>query len=146
MAGLDDFAKQISRIAVEVEGNVEKAMKDCAHAVARSVIEATPVDTGRARSNWLAGLDQPVDGTVDAHVAGAKGSTADANADAAIGAASDVIDAFDIEKNAEIHLTNNLPYIQPLNDGHSAQAPVNFVERAVIEGLATVRGAKIIQE
>lgn len=146
MAGLDDFAKRISRLAVQVEGNVEAAVKDCAHAVARSVVEATPVDTGKARSNWLAGLDQPVEGAVEAHVAGAKGSTADANAEAAIGAAAEVIDAFDIEKNAEIHLANNLPYIRSLNDGHSKQAPANFVETAVLEGLATVRGARILKE
>ena len=52
MAGLDDLAKRLDRIAVRVEGNVERAMKDCAQVVLRSVVEGTPVDTGTARSNW----------------------------------------------------------------------------------------------
>jgi len=54
MAGLDDFAKKIDRIAVRVEGNLEKAVKNCAEAVARSVISNTPVDTvGRAATGPL---------------------------------------------------------------------------------------------
>ena len=146
MAGLNDFAKRVSRIAVEVEGNVERAMKDCATAVARSVVEGTPVDTGKARSNWLAGIDTPVIAEIEAHAPGMGGSTGDTNAEAAIGLASAVIETFDIEKNRSIHVTNNLPYIQPLNDGHSAQAPANFVEMAVMEGLATVKGANILKE
>ncbi len=61
-----------------------------------------------------------------------------------IDAAEKVIETFDIKKNAEIHVTNNLSYIGALNDGHSKQAPADFVRLAVMDGLATVRGAKII--
>lgn len=67
----------------------------------------------------------------------------EANAAAAIEAADKVIETFDIGKNAEIHITNNLPYIGALNDGHSKQAPADFVRIAVMDGLATVRGAKV---
>jgi HK97 gp10 family phage protein len=144
MTGLDDFAKRIDRIAVQVEGNVEKAVKDCAGAVARSVISNTPVDTGRARSNWTAQMDAAFNGLFPARVPGEKGSTGEANAAAAVEAAEKVIETFDIEKNAEVHITNNLPYIGALNDGHSKQAPADFVRLAVMDGLATVRGAKVV--
>lgn len=146
MAGLDDFAQQMNRIAVRVEGNVERAVKDCAGAVARSIISNTPVDTGRARSNWTAQMDAAFDGLFPARVHGEKGSTGEANAVAAIEAAEKVIETFDIGKNAEIHVTNNLPYIGALNDGHSKQAPSDFVRLAVMDGLATVRSAKILEE
>jgi Flp pilus assembly protein TadD len=146
MAGLDAFAKRMSRIAVEVEGNVEQAMKDCATAVAKSVVEGTPVDTGKARSNWLAGIDAPVSAEIEPHVPGIAGSTGDANAEAAIDQASAVIETFNIAKNSSIHVTNNLPYIGALNDGHSRQAPTDFVKLAVMDGLATVKGAKILEE
>jgi len=146
MAGLDDLANRLDRIAVRVEGNVERAMKDCAQVVLRSVVEGTPVDTGTARSNWTPELDRAFEGLFPARVPGIKGSTADANAVATITAGAPVIEAFDIRTNREIHITNNAGHIQALNDGHSQQAPADFVRIAVLEGLATVRGAKIIEK
>lgn len=142
----DDFAKRIDRIAVRVEENVERAMKDCAGAVLRSVVENTPVDTGMARSNWSPELDRAFEGLFPARVPGEKGSTAEENAAATIEAGTPTIEAFDIAANREIHITNNAPHIQPLNDGHSKQAPAGFVRIAVMEGLATVRGAKVLKE
>lgn len=146
MAGLDDFANRMSRISVQVEGNVEQAVKDCAVAVTRTVINATPVDTGRARSNWTAELDQAFEKLFPAHVPGVKGSTATANAEIAIERAEAVIEQFDIGKNGSIHISNSLPYIGALNDGHSAQAPADFVTLAVMDGLATVQNAKILKD
>lgn len=146
MAGLDDFANRMSRISVQVEGNVEQAVKDCAVAITRTVINATPVDTGLARSNWTAEMDQAFQKLFPAHVPGEKGSTASANAEIAIGNAEAVIEQFDIGKNSSIHISNSLPYIRALNDGHSAQAPSDFVKLAVMDGLATVRKAKILKD
>ena len=142
----DDFAKRIDRIAVRVEGNVEKAVKDCAGAVLHSVVENTPVDTGYARSNWTPELDRAFEGLFPARVPGERGSTAEENAAATIEAGTPTIEAFDIAANREIHITNNAPHIQPLNDGHSKQAPAGFVQMAVLEGLATVRDAKIVED
>ena len=146
MAGLDDLAKKLDRIAVRVEGSVERAMKDCAQVVLRSVVEGTPVDTGTARSNWTPELDRAFEGLFPARVPGIKGSTGDANSVATIGAGAPVIEAFDIRTNREIHITNNAGHIQALNNGHSQQAPADFVRIAVLEGLATVRGAKILDD
>lgn len=146
MSGLDDFARRMSRLSMQVEGNAEQAVKDCAKAVTRTVINATPVDTGRARSNWTAELDQAFSRLFPAHVPGEKGSTGEANAEAAINQANDAIDRFDINANRSVHISNSLPYIGALNDGHSKQAPAGFVEEAVMEGLATVRGARILKD
>lgn len=142
----DDFAKRIDRIAVRVEGNVERAVKDCAGAVLRSVVESTPVDTSYARSNWTPELDRAFEGLFPARVPGEKGSTAEETAAATIEAGTPTIEAFNIAANREIHITNNAPHILPLNDGHSKQAPAGFVRIAVMEGLATVRGAKIVED
>ncbi len=142
----DNFAKRIDRIAVRVEGNVERAVKDCASAVLRSVVENTPVDTGYARSNWTPELDRAFEGLFPARVPGERGSTAEENAAATIEAGTPTIEAFNIAANREIHITNNAPHIQPLNDGHSKQAPAGFVQTAVLEGLATVKGARIVED
>jgi hypothetical protein len=145
MTGLDDFAGRMSRLAVQVEGNVERAVKDCAREVLKSAVENTPVDTGFARSNWAPELDRAFEGLFPARVPGAGGSTAAEDAAAAIEAGPPTVEAFDIQKNGSIHITNNAPHIQPLNDGHSKQAPASFVQIVVIDGLATVRGAKIVE-
>ncbi len=63
-----------------------------------------------------------------------------------IEAGAPIIVSFDIRKNREIHVTNNAGHIQALDDGHSRQAPADFVRIAVLEGLATVRGAKILDD
>lgn len=144
MAGLDEFAKRIDRIAVRVEGNVERAVKDCAQAVLRSVVENTPVDTGLARSNWTPELDRAFEGLFPARAPGKDGSTGEENAAATIEAGVPTIEAFDIKKNESIHVTNNAGHIRALNDGHSKQAPAGFVQIAVMDGLATVRGAKVV--
>lgn len=146
MAGLDDLARRLDRIAVRVEGNVERAVKDCAQVVLRSVVEATPVDTGLARSNWTPEMDRAFEGLFPARVPGAKGSTAEANAVATIEAGAPTIESFDIRANREVHITNNAPHIGALNDGHSKQAPADFVRLAVLDGLATLRNARIVEE
>lgn len=146
MSGLDDLARRLDRIAVRVERNVERTVKDCAQAVLRSVVETTPVDTGAARSNWSPELDRAFEGLLSARVPGAKGSTADQNASATIEAGAPVIEAFDIRTNREIHITNNAGHIQSLNDGHSKQAPADFVRLAVLDGLTTIRAAKIVDD
>jgi HK97 gp10 family phage protein len=146
MSGLEDFAKRMSRISVEVEDGVERAVKECAIAVTRTVINATPVDTGRARSNWTADMDEAFHKIFPAHVPGERGSTGDTNAEIAIEQAEAAISQFDINKNNSIHISNSLPYIGALNDGHSKQAPTDFVRQAVMDGLATVRSARILKD
>lgn len=82
------------------------------------LVLATPVDTGRARSNWLASVGQPRTDEVGTRDAG----SAIAEAAGVINAAPD----FPL-----IYLSNNLPYIKRLNEGSSKQAPAAFVETAV---------------
>lgn len=119
-----------------VADNADALVRRVAVAVDSAVVQGTPVDTGRARSNWQAELDQPAQGTVETLGPDAAGRS--------IAAAKAVINQYDGDKHGEIHLTNNLPYIGRLNDGWSAQAPAGFVEEAVLAGSATVKGAKLI--
>ena len=36
-----------------------------------------------------------------------------------------------------IYITNNVPYINSLNGGHSQHAPAGFVERAIVKAVTT---------
>lgn len=130
MADLKSFGKRIRVTGRVVEENGNLLKRKVATAVDASLVLSTPVDTGRARSNWQPELNKPAEGESDPMPA----SEALARAEAVIQAA---------QPDDEIHLTNNLPYIGKLNEGWSAQAPANFVETAVIDGANQVRGARI---
>jgi hypothetical protein len=122
---------------VEKNGNLLK--RRVALAVDTTVVLATPVDTGRARSNWVARLGQPATDVREAYAPGTSGSSGAANAQAAIDQAKGEIDKSAPEE--AIHITNNLPYIGRLNDGWSAQAPAGYVPKAVLTGIQAAQSA-----
>ncbi len=139
MADLRTFAGRIRLIGKRIEENSDVLTRKVAVAVDGAVVLATPVDTGRARSNWQVEIDSAASGTIEAHVPGKEGSTGGPNAQMAMDLGKERI--ADYKSGQTIHITNNLPYIGRLNDGYSAQAPAGFVENAVLVGVATVQGA-----
>lgn len=144
--GLEDFARRIVVRADNVPKEVNRIKRLCALAVDQTVVLATPVDTGRARSNWLVSLGEAVDAVRVPYAPLPAGKdigkfSETGNAQAAMEQGKGVIAQAKVEQ--AIHVTNNLPYIQPLNEGHSAQAPAMFVEAAIQAGVAAVAGAKI---
>lgn len=146
MASLSDFVKRMGRLGAVVEENADKTVRKAVIAVDRTVVMATPVDKGRARSNWVAELDTAFSGEVEPYAPGEGGSTGGANSEAAMAQAARVAASYDGDQNSEVHITNNLPYIQALNDGHSAQAPADFVREAVQAGVSVVNGARLLEE
>lgn len=138
MASLRDFAKRMQQRADSVEKNADELVRKVALAVDATVVIATPVDEGRARSNWQVNLDEPASGTVEPYAPGKEGSTGGENSRAAIEQGKAKIANYG-NANTAIHITNNLPYIKRLNDGWSAQAPAGFVEQAILVGVEAIR-------
>lgn len=135
MADPHTFAKRMRGLGKRIGDNADRATRRCAIAVDAAVVIATPVDTGRARSNWQVELNQPAEGTRDA---------LDRSGQSAINEGKTKIAAYKGGgPGAEIHITNNLPYIGKLNEGHSAQAPAAFVEKAVMVGINAVKDVKL---
>lgn len=87
----------------------------------------TPVDTGHARANWVPSVGQPYDGEHGPAVAAL---------DAAEGAAA--VLSFKLGDGA-LYITNNVPYLNALNYGHSKQAPRLFIEACVDRAIAKVQ-------
>lgn len=133
MADLDGFAKQMNLIAKRVGDNAGALVRKVAVAVDGAVVLATPVDTGRARSNWQVEID-----------AKATGEAEPMSAQEAIALAKQKIATH--KDGQTIHITNNLPYISALNNGSSAQAPKGFVEAAVEAGIETLRKANLLDD
>ena len=113
------FAKSLS-IADEMTDEINREARALGINLLNGLTRVTPVDTGRARGNWFVGINQPV-----RTIKPTRRSQESVN------------DARLAIKNAEaiqyptIIISNNLPYIIPLNEGHSTQAPAKFVELAI---------------
>jgi hypothetical protein len=124
-------------IANNVRRNAVATQRATALLVDQVVVSATPVLTGRARSNWLVGLGSPVRRVVE--------TLGNAALSASISAARARINSS--KEGETIWLSNNLSYIQRLNQGSSAQAPAGFVERAVETArVALRRRLRILQD
>lgn len=136
MTDLRGFGKRMKTLSNAVGKNADKLVRKVALAVDAAVVLATPVDTGRARSNWQVDLNTEPSGTLPEPVTPQEGvnrSLNEAKEKAAAYKTGDVI-----------HITNNLTYIGRLNEGWSAQAPAGFVEEAALAGAATVKDAKLL--
>lgn len=139
---LENFTRRIRIRADNVPRAVNRIVRQCALAVDQALVLGTPVDTGRARSNWIVSVGQPVLTDRPPYAPGSLlGLNETANARAAIDHAKSVI----LQRQPEqtIYITNNVPYIEKLNRGYSAQAPAMFVERAVEAGITAVAGARL---
>ena len=55
----DPFAKRLRQLSRDIEARAEERVRAAALAVAETLVRATPVDTGRARANWLTSLEAP---------------------------------------------------------------------------------------
>lgn len=134
MATPEVFAARMEKLAFKIEGNVEKGMRKVVLAIDNALVSTTPVDTGRARSNWMANLDAPAEGVTD--------NTSPGPSQAQV---AGQLAVFKLGKNSAIHLTNNLPYIKRLDEGHSKQQPAGFVRRAILAGIGAVKSVKLLK-
>ena len=103
-----------------VESNVGDICKKMMLDLDAEIVAGTPVDKGRARSNWVPAIGEPSALVTDAKDLSGSDTTQRAQ-----------------KMHAEspnfsiMFLSNNLPYIQPLEDGHSQQAPEGWIKLAV---------------
>lgn len=96
--------------------------------VFNNIIIETPVDTGRARGNWQASIGSP--SSSELSEAAAKAAKEDVSKDIATWTLTDTA-----------YLTNNLPYIEPLEIGWSGQRPNGWVRANVDKGQTALDAA-----
>lgn len=125
--GFGDSVHQLSAEALAICDNTRKAISI---ELFRSVIEDTPVDTGRARGNWQTTTDNPATGQLDG---------LDQSGAGAVSLAMHTVDGSGSEQT--LYLVNNLPYSVPLEYGSSEQAPHGMVRRNVSRLSSIIRRA-----
>lgn len=116
-------------------GVATDAMKAASKAGDAAAVRATPVDTGKARSNWIVSVDGTIDVQLPPYVpypktsqgAGA-GIAETANASAAIAQGDAAVAAFDAAANDTIYVQNSADHIERLENGWSAQQPSSMLD------------------
>lgn len=129
-----DFQKKLEEFAKRAEINLAIVAKRMAFAAYRSIIEKTPVDTGRARASWNIS-----EGSIDASVQGTRDFKGGGGIKKAKVVNQQKLDKIksSIVKYPVYYITNNLPYIVPLEEGHSKQADKGWMVKRTIVQLGT---------
>lgn len=129
-AGLGQLSVQLFALSGGVNTAATHAVRKAVIVAGQAVVSKTPVDTGRAKGNWITSVDFDDKSIRDPWLSGSQ-AVADVPAQAA---------KFNAALHTGIYLNNNLPYMQKLNGGtHSTKAPAGFVETAVQQGINAVR-------
>lgn len=138
-------AVKIRQIAKNVEQNAALVVRKAALAIDQALVLNTPVDTGRARANWQVNVGAPATGDVTVFPPSNKTDAIGVRGASSEFAITAAIEATRGYQGGTIFIVNNLPYIVPLNDGHSKQAPSGFVQNAIIAGLNAIQDMKFVE-
>lgn len=106
-----NFKLQIGKFVKDTERRINDLIGAVFLDMSSRIIELTPVDTGAARNNWFPSFNNPSNETTLKR--DRDGGTAMARVNSFI--TTDL-------KGTTLYLTNNLPYILHLENGHSQQS------------------------
>ena len=128
----------VSKWVRKAKGNTSAVVRKIVFDLGARVIMRTPVDTGRARANWMFSIGTPDRGTTESldklagtNSRGVGRSVAKANL-------SEALANYDPFKNPIIYFTNSVPYIGRLEYGSSKQAPQGMIRLTVAEFMGVV--------
>lgn len=111
------MSSQIKKAFANISKKINEKHRKLAFGIFGGLTFSTPVDTGRARGSWRMTLNE-IDSSVEPEGQGSYSPS--------FSGMPEMKDVGNV-----IYITNNLPYIVPLNEGHSQQAGKFFVEREV---------------
>lgn len=128
MAG--KFSLDLAKFGATTMDKADKAFRSICLGIGTGIIDRTPYDTGRARNSWESFLNsasfsaggQP-DGAYPESGDVSKSKLARVTGGGMLLAGKDVV----------FYFGNNLPYIVPLETGHSQQAPGGMVRVTISE-------------
>jgi hypothetical protein len=115
---------QADELIAQLAQEVGKHRSEVTIAIHDRLLDANPVDTGWSRANWIASVGEP-----DLTPKASKGDPATTRIGEGI---AEIMQHTDPTEDQ--HISNQVPYIGVLDDGHSPQAEAGWVERAADEG------------
>lgn len=119
--GGGDFSLSVRKFAKATKADVGQVTRRVALGMLVEVVERSPVDTGRFRGNWFAGVGSPIRIATDRR---------DRVGASTIASGSQAIDK--AEPGQIIYLSNSVPYSIRLEYGWSAQASNGIVRPTIV--------------
>ena len=146
------FELDIARFVEKAKDKADLVVRKVSLEMFKRVIQKSPVDTGRFKSNWQAAIGSVPKGTLGlddsiTHKGGRETDRGAAHRFEAAGAASFTrVNQVALNGKAGdvIYLVNNLSYANALEYGHSGQAPSGMVRLSILEWNTVV--AKAVAE
>ncbi len=136
-----DLAERMDEIRLKLPERASKAAVKLAQTILYDLTFTTPVDTSQALSNWQVRINAPIQTAIPPYFPGLRGSTQKVSAQAANQEGLLILNTK--RPGEKIVISNVVPYIVRLNDGHSKQQPPGFVQRSIQVGRMTVRKFKL---
>lgn len=109
------WSLDLRKYAQTKKQDIDKVRKVIAFETYKSIVEKTPVDTGRARGNWQIGIGKDITEEIERYCPNAEN------------AETEPVKLNYVNGDESIYISNNLPYIVALEYGHSNQAPQGMV-------------------
>lgn len=129
------FEISLQQIATDLEADLNQVVRKVGFDLFRGVVERTPVDTGWARSSWNIAFGTP-DGSVPTKIEGGEAAANSVNQHQ-----QQKLELYPADFPI-IWITNALPYIVPLENGHSKQMGKGYmVQRTVAQVVANLEAA-----
>lgn len=113
----------VRRTVQSVKKAAERVIMRIGFEVHSQLVPATPIKTGWARANWVVSIGGP-----KTTVSGTPETVGVARGEQSASVARLLVYRTD---QGDIWISNNVPYIQALNEGRSPQADAGFVEKAI---------------
>lgn len=129
MPDISELPSRLRILQKNLKSERVRIVKEVALKMLDTLVNSTPVDTSKALSNWQASIDTPIDTPRNAIAEGSRGSTRSQSAAIAYALGEIQIEKFKL--NQVIHITNNLEYIEGLNNGTISKQPGLFVEKSI---------------
>lgn len=129
------MGREADRVTAEFLRALQKEIKIIALDINEGLIDKTPVDTGWAKANWIPSIGTPFEGPV-----GARDSFDTGEQELGMAAVASQYQLSD----GPVFITNNVPYIEALNAGHSPDAPAGYIE-AIVNHVVEIANRRILK-
>ena len=144
---LRNLSKRLKSISNRVTKGVEKKVRKVALTLDQVLVISTPVDTSRARSNWVVSIGVPILTDLPPEIDGSLGQRSaaiNAAISKALSQGLQAINAWTITIGQDIVISNGVPYIVELDGGSSPQAKNGMVEPAIDAAIAAFNTGSVI--
>jgi hypothetical protein len=135
-ATFGDYAKQLRIYAKEAPKAPRSYIKNLALAINHTLVMATPIRSGRAKTNWQVGINYPPGGYLLEFPTHPQPGIYLEDVAAQLVNNESIIKGF---SSGRIFIINNAPYIGRLNEAYSTQAPAGYIESAIANAKEGIR-------